>query len=143
MLVSHTRAVEQLVILNTPLNEKIRLGGQETSIKSVNTMDYSKISELCKLEQVNQIGTLDEKLTEFFKASKIKDKHISIKRISEGLKLKNRTGSAINQEYQNYLQSLRNILISDVNTSEVKRLLSGLTGNPSPEKSLDNGLLRD
>ena len=88
MLVSHTRAVEQLVILNTPLNEKIRLGGQETSIKSVNTMDYSKISELCKLEQVNQIGTLDEKLTEFFKASKIKDKHISIKRISEGLKLK-------------------------------------------------------
>ena len=57
-----------------------------------------------KLEQVKQVDTLDEKLTEFFKASKIKDKHISIKRISEGLKLKNRTGSAVKQEYQNYLK---------------------------------------
>ncbi|DAC18257.1 MAG TPA: hypothetical protein D7I06_02000, partial [Candidatus Poseidoniales archaeon] len=143
MLVSHTRAVEQLIILNTPLNEKIPLGGQETSIKSINNMDYSKISEICKLEQVKQVDTLDEKLTEFFKASKIKDKHISIKRISEGLKLKNRTGSAVKQEYQNYLQSLRNILISDVHTSEVRRLLSGLTGNPSPENSLDTGLMKD
>ena len=45
MLVSHTRAVEQLIILNTPLNEKSHWV-VETSIKSINNMDYSKISEI-------------------------------------------------------------------------------------------------
>ena len=41
-----------------------------------------------QIEQVKQVDTLDEKLTEFFKEVKSRTKHISIKRISEGLKLK-------------------------------------------------------
>ena len=67
-------------------------------------------------------------LAEFFKASKIKDIHISIKRISEGLKLKNRSGSeSVKKEYPNHAD-LTNILAKDVPKSELRRLLSRLTG---------------
>ena len=107
MLVSQTRAVEQLIILKTPLNEIIQLGGQETSMKSVNTMDYSEVSKICQLKHVKELSKLQENLAEFFKASKIKDIHISIKRISEGLKLKNRSGSeSVKKEYPKAKQSV-------------------------------------
>lgn len=144
MLVSQTRAVEQLIILKTPLNEIIQLGGQETSMKSVNTMDYSEVSKICQLKHVKELSKLQENLAEFFKASKIKDIHISIKRISEGLKLKNRSGSeSVKKEYPNYMQSLTNILAKDVPKSELRRLLSRLTGRKQFETLSEHELLVD
>ena len=144
MLVSHTRAVEQLIILNTPFDERIALGSEFETIKSVNTMNFSEMEKICQLKKVEKASELSGQLIEFFKSSKIKDIHISIKRISEGLKLKNRSKSESGKtDYSNYMLSLRNILQSDVQQSDLRRLLSDLTGNEKSSDMVDHQLIKD
>ena len=70
--------------------------------------------------------------------------HISIKRVSEGLKLKNRSKSESGKtDYSNYMLSLTNILQSDVEHSELRRLLSNLTGSERSSDMTIHQLIKD
>ena len=130
MLVSQTRAVEQLIVLNTPFQAEINLGSIDEKFKSINSMDFTDMGTEYNVKYVTEEGQLAASLFEFFKGSKIQPIHISIKRLSEGLKLKNRMKSdSGKKEFANYKTSLNNILSSDVNDSELRKLMSQLTSN--------------
>ena len=73
---------------------------------------------------VEEYSELEETLKDFFLGSVIKPQHISIKRISEGLKLQTRAGTESGkEEYARYEASLRNILANDHEKSILRKLL--------------------
>lgn len=133
MLVSQTRAVEQLIIVDTPNNIELKLGGEEETFQSLNTMDFKSVETGSSIEYIEDPQDVEEGIREFFKASKILPEHISIKRFSEGIKLLNRTRNKKDKtDFENFKVSFRNILANDVHNSELEILINQLTNNTVP-----------
>ena len=125
MLVSNTRAVEQLIILESPQNGVFNIGNtHDYRMKSLNPPNYQNVVTEPEIVVVEEYSELEETLKDFFLGSVIKPQHISIKRISEGLKLQTRAGTESGkEEYARYEASLRNILANDHEKSILRKLL--------------------
>ena len=133
MLVSQTRAVEQLILVDTPNNIELKLGGEDETFHSINTMDFKSVETGSSIEYIEDAQDVEEGIREFFKASKILPEHISIKRFSEGIKLLYRTRNKKEKtDFENFKVSFRNILANDVPNSELTILINQLTNNTVP-----------
>jgi hypothetical protein len=125
MLVSNTRAVEQLIMLESPRNEVFHLdNNEEFMMKSLPSPDYTDVETEPAVVVLQHDEDLEDQLKDFFKGSVIKEVHISIKRISEGLKLQARTSTLDGKkEYERFKSSLAGILENDPPESELRKLL--------------------
>ena len=128
MLVSNTRAVEQLIMLESPQDEVFKLTqSQEYRMKSLYPPNYNNVETEPEIVVVQHDKDLEDQLKDFFKGSVIKEVHISIKRISEGLKLQARTNTYDGKkEYERFESSLEGILENDPPNSELRILLSDM-----------------
>ena len=126
MLVSNTRAVEQLIMLESPRNKVFHLeNNEESMMKSLHPPDYNKVPSNPAVVIVENYSDLEDQLKDFFQGSVIKQVHISIKRISEGLKLQARTNTEMGKkEYARFQASLKGILENDPQDSELRKLLA-------------------
>ena len=66
MLVSNTRAVDQLIILQSPRGDPFNLGKERYRLKSLNQPDYKEIKST-DLIRIEKGAELKGKLGEFFK----------------------------------------------------------------------------
>ncbi len=122
MLVSNTRAVDQLIILQSPKGDPFDLGKERYRLKSLNQPDYRDIKST-DLIRIQKGDGLKEQLGKFFRGSFISTNQISLKRISEGVMLKPK---GVEKEYERFLDSLENILGNDPQDSDLREFLTSV-----------------
>lgn len=113
MIVSLTRAKEQLILIESP-TENFNLGTNEYRFTSLNPPQFT--AHGYKTIRVAPEDKLLQKLTDFFKEAGITDDGFSIVRISEGLSIieRARNEDEMEKEYIYYQDSLNTVLSKDI-----------------------------
>ena len=122
LLVSNTRAVEQMILLHPPKNTITNFGGKDQSIKCL-------VPPLVVgTKQVDKKRDIKEELERFFWYSGIDEKGLAIATLSEGIDLFTRAQSDVNQaeEIDYFMSRWNNISKADPNDSKLRRTLSDI-----------------
>lgn len=122
LLVSNTRAVEQMILLHPPKNTITNFGGKDQSIKCL-------VPPLVVgTKQVDKKRDIKEELERFFRYSGIDEKGLAIATLSEGIDLFTRAQSDVNQaqEIDYFMSRWNNISKADPNDSKLRRTLSDI-----------------
>lgn len=122
LLVSNTRAVEQMILLHPPKGTITNFGGNDKSIKCL----IPPI--VVDTKQIDRKRDIKEELEDFFRYSGIDENDFAIATISEGIDLFTRAQSDINQaeEIDYFMSRWNNISKADPKKSKLRSILSDI-----------------
>ena len=140
MLVSNTRSVDQLILVNSP-PKRSRL--DQSNKYNISRLDIPSIPESIDYERIMKISDLDTlefNLGKFFGMGDIDKSQVSLYTISEGLELISRIGSN-GDEWKYYSARKENVLNSDSQDSELWKFLDQLITLDHKNRNLGNLLI--
>lgn len=152
MLVSKTRAVDQLILLNAPREKSIDLSGNGMHfLQSLNPPRVSDFIETKKTNTVIHSSTVEAgdkigmKLKEFFKDSVVDKELVSIVALTEGIDLSKRANNQadVKTELGYYHGRKSSIFDNDVSDSVLSEILFGVIRFDKTERLNDCLLLDD